>query len=112
MSGYRLSPRNRRFVLWVAKLALVAYIVQIMAVDHWQVDVSHITGVEGTASHAHHCHGGGDCSSGGGGAVSTALTTAAQTPLPPAPTIADVVSSERIPASVIPSIPFEPPQAA
>ena len=64
--------RGHTFFVTIAQLAVVAYLFQVMAFDHWQVDPSHnVSGVEG--SHAHvvhdnHCHGAGSsCADGAGG---------------------------------------------
>jgi hypothetical protein len=78
-----LSRRSRLFVLWFAQLALVAYLFQLAAIDHWQADVNHVVGVEGSASHVQHCHGGGDCSEASGSV--TSLPAPLLTTIPPEP---------------------------
>jgi hypothetical protein len=78
-----LSRRSRLFVLWFAQLALVAYLFQLAAIDHWQADVNHIVGLEGSASHVQHCHGGGDCSDASGSV--TSLPAPLLTAVPPEP---------------------------
>src|ERR671919_1212772 len=60
-----LSRRSRLFVLWFAQLALIAYLFQLAAIDHWQPDPHRVVGLEGSGSHAQHCHGAGDCSDSG-----------------------------------------------
>ena len=64
--------RGHTFFVTIAQLALVAYLFQVMAFDHWQVDPSHtVAGVEGSQAHVihdNHCHGAdSSCADGAGG---------------------------------------------
>ncbi len=51
----------RNFTVWTARLALVAFLVQVIAIDHWSSHFENVTGVEGSSAHVQHCHGAGDC---------------------------------------------------
>src|SRR5688572_11336645 len=77
----KLTPGLRRYVLWMAHLALVIYIAQIVAIDHWHSDPSATVGIPHSNSHAKHCHGSSSCAE--GASVSTAILKPAITPLPP-----------------------------
>src|SRR6476620_7148049 len=91
-----LTPGLRRYVLWMAHLALVIYIAQIVAIDHWHADPASTAGVPNSSTHAQHCHGNSSCSE--GASVSTALLKPATNPLPPEPRLYNVVPSLTSPA--------------
>ena len=110
MTGFGLNKRTRSFLLWSARLALLAYLVQIMAIDHWHAHTVDILGVEGSAMHVAHCHGGGDCADGGGAATS-AVSDVATIPLPPSPALISTPSQVRLPAAAFIETPYRPPQA-
>jgi hypothetical protein len=62
MTHFGLSRRTRTFLLWSARLAFLAYFVQISAMDHWHTHITDVLGVQDTSAHVQHCHGAGDCS--------------------------------------------------
>ena len=73
MKSMAPGRKGHTFFIAIAQLALVAYLFQIAAFDHWRVDPSHdITGVTGSQEHvihSDHCHGdGGSCADAGGSA--------------------------------------------
>jgi hypothetical protein len=111
MTGFRLCPNTRRFLLWAARLAFLAYSVQLMAVDHWHSHPPDVLGLEGTSAHVAHCHGAGDCSD-GGVSTSTATSTPATLPLP-AIALATVASEDlSVPAAALIDTPVQPPRVA
>jgi hypothetical protein len=73
----RLFGFNRRrsntLLLLVGQLVLIAYVFQVAAFDHWDVDVGKdVAGIADSAAHAavhnNHCHGGpASCAEAGGG---------------------------------------------
>ena len=74
MKSMAPGRKGHTFFITIAQLALVAYLFQIAAFDHWRVDPSHdVTGVTGTQNHVihdNHCHGGtGSCADGAGGSM-------------------------------------------
>jgi hypothetical protein len=111
MTGFRPSPSIRKFLLWTARLALVAYLVQLVAIDHWHTHPGEVYGIEGTAAHAAHCHGAGDCSD-GGAAAAPALLGRASLPVPPAPTALPAVEGAVTPDAAYAETPLQPPRAA
>ena len=111
MTGFRLSPKGRRFLLWTARLAFLAHLLQIIAVDHWHAHPSSIAGVEGTAAHVAHCHGGGDCSD-GGGVAGPALPVAAMLPSERSSLTVSDAEGPRRPATAFTETPVQPPRAA
>lgn len=108
MTYTELSCRTRTYLLWTARLALVAFVIQLAAVDHWHSDLS---GVEGSPAHAEHCHGAGDCSTGGGAAIALSAQPA---PLPRSAALTVGLESPTTiaPQTVFFTPPSEPPQAA
>ena len=111
MTGFRLTPKVRCFLLWTARMALIAYLVQIGAIDHWHTHPADIFGGEGTSAHASHCHGGGDCSD-GGAVVSPALSEHATLPLPPSSTALLATEPVTVPAAAFAETLLQPPRAA
>jgi len=111
MTGLRLSPSTRRFLLWTARVAFLAYLIQIIAIDHWQTHPAGVFGVEGTSAHVAHCHGAGDCSDGGAG-TSPALSDSATLPLPPSSLAVSATDSDEAPAAAFAETPLQPPRAA
>jgi hypothetical protein len=111
MSYFGLSRRTRNFLLWTARLALVVYLVQLSAVDHWHGHVGDIVGVEGSSAHVQHCHGAGDCSttSDPGLSANAGPTTL---PVPSVVSFGLPVTSESTPQAAFISPPSEPPRAA
>jgi hypothetical protein len=111
MSYFGLSRRTRTFLLWTARLALVVYLVQLSAVDHWHADFSDVVGVEGSSAHVQHCHGAGDCSSGDSAAFSVASQPVAL-PVPSLFTYGLENPSQLAPRAAFIAPPIQPPQAA
>ena len=105
-----LTPGSRRFVFWMAHLALFIYIAQIVAIDHWHADPSNTARVPNSNAHAQHCHGNSSCSE--GASVSTALLKPATNPLPPEPRLYNVAPSVTTPANAYVITLLEPPRAA
>ncbi len=81
--------RGHTFFVTIAQLALVAYLFQVMAFDHWQIDPSHtVTGVDGSQAHVihdNHCHGADSaCADGaGGGSAYVKFAEAVSMPVQP-----------------------------
>jgi hypothetical protein len=111
MTRFGLSRRTRNFLLWTARLALVVYLVQLSAVDHWHAHAGDIVGVEGSSEHVQHCHGAGDCSSGGSAALSV-YSEPTTLPVPPVQTTRLEQTSQPVPHAAFISPPSEPPRAA
>ena len=74
------SPNLRLFILWSARLALMAFVFQTAAIDHWRPDPEHR--FNGGALHAAHCHGNASQCADSSSLVGT-LDLVALTPLPP-----------------------------
>ena len=115
-----MAPGRRGHTLFVtiAQLALMAYLFQVAAFDHWQVDPAHgVTGVSGSQEHViheNHCHGAsGSCADGGGGAGAyVKFAEVATLPLPsfrPAQELATM--SPSLAGTVLETL-SPPPQAA
>jgi hypothetical protein len=111
MTRFGLSRRTRTFLLWAARLALLAYIMQLGAFDHWHSHFDGVVGVEGSSAHVQHCHGAGDCSAGGGAAL-VADNLPATLPRAAGITYAFESASQAAPLSAFITPPSEPPQAA
>jgi hypothetical protein len=111
MTCFSLSRRTRRFLLWTARLVLVAYIVQLSAFDHWHSHFDNLIGIEGSSAHVQHCHGAGDCSttSDPGLSANAGPTTL---PAPSGVLFGLNVTSQTTPEAAFISPPSEPPQAA
>jgi len=111
MTRSGLTRRSRSFLLWTARLALVVYLMQLSAVDHWHSHIGDVVGVEGSSAHVEHCHGAGDCSTTGG----PALSANAQPTILPVPSVVALGldgQAELAPQAAFISPPSEPPQAA
>jgi hypothetical protein len=89
MKSMAPGRKGHTFFVAIAQLALVAYLFQVAAFDHWQVDPSHdVSGVAGSQEHVihdNHCHGsGGSCADGaGGGSAYVKFAEAVTLPEPP-----------------------------
>ena len=105
-----LTPGCRRFVLWMAHLAIVIYVAQIVAIDHWHPDPADAVGVPNSNAHVMHCHGSSSCAD--GASVSTAMLKPVTNPLPPEPRVYNVVPSSPAPADAFVVTLLEPPRAA
>jgi hypothetical protein len=103
-----LTPGLRRYVLWMAHLALVIYVAQIVAIDHWHSDADN-TAAHST-QHAAHCHGSSSCAD--GASVSTAMLKPAVNPLPPEPRLYNIEPSAPSPDDTYVDTLLEPPRAA
>jgi hypothetical protein len=111
MTGFGLSRRTRTFLLWTARLAFLAYFLQLSAVDHWHSHFSDVIGVEGTSAHVMHCHGTSDCATMGG----AEFALSAQPATLPVPSIVSLrfeSAAQALPEAAFISPPSEPPQAA
>ena len=56
MRAAGFSRRQQIIVVWLARLALLVYVFQIGAIDHWHVNPEKVTGLVGSQLHAAHCH--------------------------------------------------------
>jgi hypothetical protein len=112
MTGFGLNKRTRAFLLWTARLALLAYLVQIMAIDHWHAHTVDIIGLEGSSAHVAHCHGGGGDCADGGGAATSAVSDVATIPLPPSVAWIEAAGQDRLPAAAFIETPYRPPRAS
>ena len=111
MTRFGLSRRTRFFLLWTARFALVAYLVQLAALDHHVTQFDAVRGVEGSSAHVQHCHGAGDCSTSGGTALAVS-NLPATLPRSSHVTFAIETRSQPAPISAFITPPTEPPQAA
>ena len=111
MTGFRLNKRTRTFLLWSARLAFLAYLFQLMAIDHWHVHPADIVGIEGTSAHVAHCHGGGDCSD-SGALAGPAVTEQATLPLSPPTLPLEMIDDAGRPTAVFIETPYHPPRAS
>lgn len=111
MTYFSLSRRTRTFLLWTARLALLVYLVQLSAIDHWHAHFSDVVGVEGTSAHVQHCHGAGDCSSNDSAAFSV-TSQPVTLPVPSLFTYGLENPSQPTPQAAFISPPNQPPQAA
>ena len=105
-----LTSRSRRFVLWMALLALTVYVVQIVAIDHWHADPANTAGIPDSNSHAVHCHGTPSCAD--GAALTPGVLATALTPLPPEPRLYGMVHAATAAENAFVDTPVEPPRAA
>jgi hypothetical protein len=101
MKSMKNGRRGHTFFVAIAQLALVAYLFQIAAFDHWQVDPSHdVTGVTGSQEHVihdNHCHGSaGSCADGAGGSMAY-VKFAEVVALPEPPTLVAVATTTESP---------------
>jgi hypothetical protein len=112
MKTLAASRRSRRILLWMARLALVVYVGQIMAFDHWHADASQIVGVVGSDAHVLHCHGdAAGCADGAGGLSGTLAEGAMRPVMPPAVPRAAASVTIAFAEALIPT-PDYPPRAA
>ena len=118
MKNMTPGRKGHTFFVAIAQLALVAYLFQIAAFDHWHVDPSHdVTGLTGSQEHVihdNHCHGGsGSCADGAGGGMAY-VKFAEAVFLPEPPSVIVRSASTELPS--LSATPFEtmtpPPQAA
>jgi len=111
MTDSGLPRRTRAFLLWTARLALVAFLIQLGAVDHWHADFGNVVDVEGSSAHVEHCHGTGDCSTSGGSALALNASPAT-VPVPSIVALRIESPLTRTPQAAFITPPSEPPQAA
>jgi hypothetical protein len=111
MNGTLPGRRYRRFIVVTAHVAVLFYVLQIIAIDHWHANPADVIGIPGSQAHVVHCHG--DVS---GCAESAGLTSTLDetriVPLPPAAILAPIEASEEISHTVILPLPDQPPRAA
>ena len=107
-----LDQRTRDFLLLMAQLAIIAYVFQILAVDHWFYDPSHLFS-DAHRIHAQHCHGDlGGCSDGIGSAPIGSMGEIVTLPMPALPTMAAGHDSFQALYEAFIATPYEPPRAA
>jgi hypothetical protein len=95
----------------MAHLALLIYVAQIVAVDHWHPNPADVTGVPNSNAHVLHCHGGqAGCATGAVMAPTVAASTL--TPLPPAPRLQEVAVSVETHRDAVVATLHTPPRAA
>lgn len=86
MSDLPISRRSRTLLLWLARLAFIVYVAQLAALDHWRARPEGVQGLESSAVHVQHCHGGpASCADGNGAGAVGLAAGAAALPLPPDP---------------------------
>ncbi|HLF71803.1 MAG TPA: hypothetical protein VI759_06600 [Dehalococcoidia bacterium] len=103
--------RYRRFIYVTAHVAVLFYVLQIIAIDHWQVNPADAIGVEGSSAHVVHCHGDVSGCAESGGLVSL-LDATATMPLPPAAFLSPITAPDTIMIDVVLTLPDQPPRAA
>jgi hypothetical protein len=107
-----LNRRTRDFLLILAQLALIAYLFQVLAIDHWNGDPSHLVGIEGSQAHVEHCHGDiSGCSEGAGTATTIILGDMIKLPSPPLARLQAASPDGNSPIEAFAAIPYEPPRA-
>ena len=106
-----LNQRTRDFLLIMAQLAIIAYVFQILAVDHWFYDPYHSHAE--SQLHSQHCHGDlGGCSDGIGSAPTSAMGDIVVLPSPKLPTLASNIDAIASPDEAFIAAPYQPPRAA
>ena len=109
--------RSHTLLLAIGQLVLIAYVFQVAAFDHWQVDPStDVTGVEGTSAHAalhaDHCHGGpSSCAESGGGFAQFSADQVIRLPSANPSLVLDASSASSTPIEASIRITPEPPRA-
>ena len=105
------SRRIRLLVLWCARLALLAYVFQTAALDHWHPDPADVFGYEGSSLHAVHCHSSvADCAD--SASLSGSLAQVTLTPIAPGTFDYDLPASILAIKAAAGSPLGEPPRAA
>ena len=56
MGSAGFPRRQQTLVLWLARLALLVYVFQIGAIDHWHANPESTHSLAGNQLHAAHCH--------------------------------------------------------
>jgi hypothetical protein len=109
--------RSENLLLLVGQLVLIAYVFQVAALDHWNLDPSRdVIGVAGSSAHAavhaEHCHGGpSSCAEAGGGFAQFSADQPIRLPQD-APTLALAADANTpAPDDIQVSILLEPPRA-
>ncbi len=106
--GY--SPRLRKFILVVARLAVLVYAFQMSSIDH-HTDPNTITGVKDSAVHAAHCHSAqASCADASG--LTSSLSEIDLVPVAPAAYLAGDLGALYQPIEASIQAPSEPPRAA
>jgi hypothetical protein len=104
------SKRIRQLILWPARLALLAYLFQLSAFDHWHATPGNIMGVSGSSDHVAHCHGASGSCAGEASAVAS-VDDVALTPLPPALLFIETPVEPAVLTSAFVGTPTQPPRA-
>ena len=105
------SRRQRNLIVWLARLALIVYVFQIGAIDHWHVNPESVTGIAGSQLHAAHCHNAtGDCADSSG--LTGTLDEVTLTPLVPPATAQLVAGRSVMPLEATIATPHQPPRSA
>jgi hypothetical protein len=111
MSAAGLSRRQHALVLWLARLAVLVYVFQVGAIDHWHVDPDRVSGLVGSQLHAAHCHSDtANCADSSG--LTGTLAELRLTPLLPPATAQLVVDAPASPVEAMVLTPHQPPRAA
>jgi hypothetical protein len=94
-----------------AHLAALAFLFQIIAIDHWHPDISDVVGVENSQAHVAHCHGAsGSCAD--TAAVAGMLVESSVLPLPGAARPAAIAPAPSPNAFLLAFVAEHPPQHA
>jgi hypothetical protein len=104
------SPRLRKFILVVARLAVLVYAFQMSSIDH-HADPNSITGIKDSAVHAAHCHSAqASCADASG--LTSSLNEINLAPAAPAAHLAGDLGFLYQPIEASIRAPSEPPRAA
>ncbi len=109
MTATGLSRRSRFWLQWLARLAILAYVFQMSAVDHWHANIVPNPGA--AASHSAHCHADASGCTEVSGLTGTWIE-APMTPLPPATVRGDAPRESLTLVEAVISAPDQPPRFA
>jgi hypothetical protein len=118
MSLFGLNRRrSEALLLMIGQLVLIAYVFQVAAFDHWNIDVSHVAGIPDssahTALHDQHCHGDlSSCTGSGGGFAVFSADNIVRLPEVPPMLAIDTEAILLAPVTASPLTPTEPPRIA
>ena len=106
-----LSRKQRRFLYVMSHVAVLVFVLQIIAIDHWHADPANVEGVIGSSAHVMHCHGdSAGCADGGATALATDVAPEAVVVPPPAVRTASLPATLITGEAFLPT-PTQPPQA-